>query len=372
MPEEDRLWEGPAGYADWLADLKDRIRQARLRANLAVNHELVLLYWQVGTEILERQNRRGWGARVIDRLAADLRREFPGVAGWSARNLKYMRAFAAAWPDRDFVQGVLAQLPWWHQIALLEKVGDDGIRRWYAQAAIQHGWSRNVLVHQIESRLHLRQGQAATNFRRTLPTAQSDLAEQIFKDPYHFDFLGLGDAARERDLERSLLEHLRKFLIELGMGFAFVGSQHPLEVGGQPFYLDLLFYHLDLRRFIVIDLKMGDFIPEHAGKMSFYLAAVDDLLRRDYMAPSIGLILCKARNGLVVEYALRDIASPIGVAHYRLAEALPPDLADRLPTPEQILAEFRPGERPSGQALDPVENPGEENSDGGAAAPEHP
>jgi predicted nuclease of restriction endonuclease-like (RecB) superfamily len=214
------------------------------------------------------------------------------------------------------------------QIALLEKVDDPEARRWYARSAIQYGWSRNVLVHQIESCLHLRQGRAATNFRRTLPAAQSDLAEQIFKDPYQFDFLGLGETARELELERGLLEHLRKFLIELGMGFAFVGSQHPLKVGGQEFYLDLLFYHLDLRRFVVIDLKMGDFIPENAGKMSFYLAAVDDLLRRDYMAPSIGLILCKERNGLVVEYALRDITSPIGVAQYRLAEALPPDLAD--------------------------------------------
>lgn len=330
----------PAGYTEWLVDLKARIRQAQARAMRAVNVEQTLLYWEIGQDILERQERQGWGAKVIDRLAADLQKEFPGEQGYSSRNLKYMRAFADAWPDRQFVQGVLAQIPWWSHIALLGKLKDQDLRLWYAKAAIENGWSRNTLVFQIESELHKRQGGAVTNFGRTLPPPDSEMAQQALKDPYNFEFLEISAKAHERHLEAGLIENLKRFLIELGMGFAFVGSQFHLEVGGQDYYLDLVFFHLKLKRYIVIDLKMDEFAPEYAGKMNFYLAAMDDLKREPYMGASIGLILCKSRNRTVVEYALRDVAKPIGVAEYtvqvRLAEELPPDLAEDLPTVEQI------------------------------------
>ncbi|MGF7178351.1 PDDEXK nuclease domain-containing protein [Azospirillum doebereinerae] len=340
--EEDLMAELPApvGYTEWLVGLKARIRQAQARAMQAVNAEQTLLYWEIGRDILDRQEKQGWGAKVIDRLAIDLKGEFPGERGFSPRNLKYMRSFADAWPDRRFVQGVLARMPWWTQIALLDKLKDQELRIWYAKAAIQNGWTRNVLVLQIESELHKRQGGAVTNFTRTLPPPDSEMAQQALKDPYNFEFMSISAMAHERHLEAGLIENLKRFLIELGMGFAFVGSQYHLEVGGQDYYLDLVFFHLKLKRYVVIDLKMDDFAPEYVGKMNFYLAVLDDLKREPYMAPSIGLILCKSRNRTVVEYALRDAAKPIGVAEYtvqvRLAEELPPDLARDLPTVEQI------------------------------------
>jgi predicted nuclease of restriction endonuclease-like (RecB) superfamily len=330
----------PAGYAELLESLKARIREAQVRAALSVNRELVLLYWHIGREILQRQEREGWGAKVIDRLARDLRREFPDMKGFSPRNLKYMRAFAEAWPDEQIVQQAAAQIPWFHNVVLLEKVKDHAARLWYAQQTIEHGWSRNVLVHQIESKLYQRQGKAITNFERTLPAPQSDLARSLIKDPYVFDFLSLGPGAQERDLERALLNHVRDFLLELGKGFAFVGSQYRLDVGGEEFYIDLLFYQLRLRCFVVIDLKIGEFKPEYAGKMNFYLSAVDDLLRHSEDRPSIGLILCKSQNRLVAEYALRDVSKPMGIATYRLTEALPADLQENLPSIEELKKEL--------------------------------
>ena len=328
------------GYAALLGDLKERIRSARLRAALAVNQELVLLYWSIGRDILARQLDEGWGARVIDRLSADLRRDFPEMTGLSARNLKYMRAFAEAHPDREVVQQVVARLPWGHNVRLVEAVKNQAERLWYARQAIEHGWSRNVLVHQVESGLFHRQGKAATNFGRTLPSPQSELAQQLIKDPYSFDFLALGPEVSERQLERGLLEHIRALILELGKGFAFVGSQYHLEVAGQNYYLDLLFYHLRLRCFVVIDLKIEEFKPEFAGKMNFYLSAADDLLRHADDAPSIGIILCKGRNAMVVEYALRGAAKPMGVAEYRLSPALPAQLQADLPTAEEFSREF--------------------------------
>lgn len=328
------------GYTALLGDLKERIRSARLRAALAVNQELVLLYWSIGRDILARQLDEGWGARVIDRLSADLRRDFPEMTGLSARNLKYMRAFAEAHPDREVVQQVVARLPWGHNVRLVEAVKNQAERLWYARQAIEHGWSRNVLVHQIESGLFHRQGKAATNFGRTLPSPQSELAQQLIKDPYSFDFLALGPEVSERQLERGLLEHVRALILELGKGFAFVGSQYHLEVAGQDYYLDLLFYHLRLRCFVVIDLKIEEFKPEFAGKMNFYLSAADDLLRHPDDAPSIGIILCKGRNAMVVEYALRGAAKPMGVAEYRLSPALPAQFQADLPTAEEFAREF--------------------------------
>jgi predicted nuclease of restriction endonuclease-like (RecB) superfamily len=278
-------------------------------------------------------------------LAHDLHVEFPDMGGLSPRNLKYMRAFAEAWP---IVQQPVAQLPWGHNVRLLDHVKDSGERLWYAHAAIQNGWSRNVLVMQIESGLYRRQGKAVTNFQTTLPKPLSDLAQQLIKDPYNFDFLTLRSEAQERDLERGLLEHLRQFLIELGTGFAFVGSQVPLEVGGEDFKLDLLFYHLKLRCFCVIDLKMTPFKPEYAGKMNFYLSAVDDLLRHPDDKPSIGLILCKTKNRIIAEYALRNTATPMGISEFRHLEKLPEQLKGTLPTIEEIEAELGKPEEPSG------------------------
>ncbi|HEV7372302.1 PDDEXK nuclease domain-containing protein [Arenibaculum sp.] len=331
---------GSDGYVTLLRDLKERIRAAQLRAAISVNQELILLYWSIGQEIRNRQELEGWGARVIDRLANDLRRDFPEMTGLSARNLKYMRAFAEAWPDHEFVQQVVARLPWGHNLRLLDAVKAPAEREWYARQTIEHGWSRNVLVHQIESDLFRRQGKALTNFARTLPAERSELAQQLVKDPYSFDFLSLGPDMLERDLERGLLEHLRSLILELGKGFAFVGSQYHLEVGGQDYYLDLLFYHLRLRCFVVIELKIEEFKPEFAGKMNFYLSAVDDLLRHPADEPSIGIILCKNRNEVVVEYALRDTTKPMGVAQYRLSPSLPAQLRADLPTVEDFAREF--------------------------------
>jgi predicted nuclease of restriction endonuclease-like (RecB) superfamily len=327
-------------YESFLNDLRERIGAAQVRAALAVNSELVLLYWGIGRAILERQRQHGWGAKVVDRLSADLRRAFPDMKGFSPRNLKYMRAFAEAYPDEQFVQQVVAQIPWGHNVRILDAANGPAEREWYARQTIEHGWSRNVLVHQIESGLYGRQGKAVTNFERTLPAPQSELARQLLKDPYAFDFLALEEDALERDLERGLLNHIRQFLLELGVGFAFVGSQHHLEVGGQDFYLDLLFYHLRLRCYVVIDLKVSEFQPEFAGKMNFYLSAVDDQLRHKDDQPSIGIILCKTKNKLIVEYTLRDTNKPMGVSTYQLTESLPKGLKGNLPTIEELEAEL--------------------------------
>ena len=327
----------PADYSAWLADLKARIRETRLRAALAVNSELIGLYWLIGRDIRARQAKHGWGTKVVDRLAADLRTEFPDSRGFSSANLRYMRAFAEAWPDAAILQRVVGKLPWGQNIELLA-VKDPAARLWYAEAALEHGWSRPVLAAQIDTQAHARQGKALTNFARVLPPATSDLAQQVLKDPYQFDFLTLRQAAHERDVERALIARVKDLLLELGKGFSFVSSQHHLEVGGQDFYVDLLFYHRRLRCLVAVDLKTGPFQPEHAGKMNFYLAALDDRDREPEDNPSIGLILCRERNRVVVEYALRGVDTPIGVARYKLmlADALPAQLAESLPTPEEL------------------------------------
>lgn len=330
----------PEGYADWLAELKSRIHAAQQRATLAVNRELVLLYWQIGRDILTRQARQGWGAKVIDRLAHDLRTAFPEMKGFSPRNLKYMRAFAEAWPEAEFVQEVLAQLPWYHHLALLDKLNTPNERRWYAQHAIIHNWSRNVLVMQIETRLLERQGRAQTNVGQRLPKPQSDLAHESLKDPYRFDFLGLTDEAQERAIESTLVRHVTQFLLELGAGFAFVGRQVLIDVGGEEFFIDLLFYHLKLRCYVVIELKAGTFKPEHLGQLGFYLTAIDAQVKSEQDNPTISLLLCKSKNKVVAEYALRDNAQPLGIAEYKLLESLPEPLRTSLPTIEQIEQEL--------------------------------
>lgn len=328
------------GYDNFLHDLKERIRRAQVQVVLTVNRELVLLYWQIGRDILTRQQQQGWGAKVIDRLAADLRSSFPEMKGFSRTNLLYMRAFAEAYPSEQIVQQVVGQIPWGHNVRILDLLKDPAERLWYIQQTIQHGWSRNVLVHQISSGLYHRQGKATTNFDRTLPKPQSELAQELLKDPYTFDFLSLGEDAKERDLERALIDHIRDFLLELGVGFAFVGSQYHIEVGGQDFYLDLVFYHLRLRCFVVIDLKTSDFQPEFSGKMNFYLSAVDELVRHSDDQPSIGIILCKSKNQVIAEYALRDMNKPIGVSAYQLQNALPEQIKGSLPTIEELEAEL--------------------------------
>lgn len=335
--QEPKSW---AGYDQLLRDVKARVRAAQVRAALAVNSELVLLYWQIGADISWRMREQGWGAKFVDQLAADLRREFPDMKGFSPRNLRYMRSFAEAWPDEPILQEALAKITWYHNIALLEKLASPEERLWYARQTVEHGWSRNVLVHQIESKLYQRQGKAITNFERALPSPQSDLARQLLKDPYNFEFLTLQQDAQERALEKGLLDHIRQFLLELGTGFAFLGSQYHIEFDDEDYFLDLLFYHVKLRCYILLDLKSGKFKPEYAGKMNFYLAVVDDLLRHPDDNPSIGLILCKEKKALTVEYALRNTVTPIGVSEYLITEALPKELQTSLPTAEQLEAEL--------------------------------
>lgn len=336
MPKSPPLFPDDETYFALLSELKQRIRRAQVKAAISVNRELVLLYWHIGQDILQRQQVQGWGSKVIDRLAKDLKREFPGMKGFSPRNLKYMRAFASAYPDEQIVQQVAAQIPWFHNCVLLDKLKDPQQRLWYAQKSLENSWSRNILTLQIESDLYQRLGGAINNFEQTLPQPQSDLARELLKDPYNFDFLTLGEDVQERELEQALVQHMRDFLLELGVGFAFVGSQYRLEVDGNEYFIDLLFYHLQLRCYVVIDLKVTEFRPEYTGKMNFYVAAVNDLLRHPDDQPTIGMVLCKSKSKTVAEYALRNLSTPIAVTTHRL----PTDLQGQLPTVEQLEIEL--------------------------------
>jgi predicted nuclease of restriction endonuclease-like (RecB) superfamily len=351
----------PSDYGDFIKQLSHRVATAQVSASRAVNRELVALYWDIGQLIALKQTESGWGNQVVERIAADLRNRFPDTTGFSRANVFRMRSFYLAYSqqltkvaqpvrqssknahDAIVAQPVgqipaeLADIPWGHNIVLIEKLDSVEVRLWYARQTAIHGWSRAVLVHQLESDLFRRQGAAVTNFQSTLPAPQSDLARELIKDPYHFGSLGMADGISERQLEEGLLNRLRDFLLELGKGFAFVGRQYHLRIAEQDYYLDLLFYHLELRCFIVIDLKVEPFKPEFAGKMSFYLSAVDEQLARKTDQPSIGLILCKEHNHIVVEYTLRNIEKPLGVASYRL---LPSEIQSRLPSPEQLQAQL--------------------------------
>ncbi len=330
----------PADYADWLADIKARVATARQRAALAANAALIRLYWQIGRDILQRQSAQGWGSKVIERLARDLREAFPEMKGFSARNLKYMRAFAEAWQDAEIVQRLAAQLPWFHLCTLLDKLKVQSEREWYLAKVIEEGWSRTTLELQIRNRLHERQGQAITNFDARLPAPHSELAHETLKDPYLFDFLGLGDEAHERAIENALVRHITHFLLELGSGFAFVGRQFRLEVEGDEFFIDLLFYHTRLKCYVVVELKATAFRPEHAGQLNFYLTAVDKQVKAPDDRPTIGLLLCRTKNRTVAEYALSGIDKPIGVAEYQLVRALPEPLVTSLPTVEELESEL--------------------------------
>ena len=330
----------PAGYVDWLADIKQRIQGARQRAVLAANAEQIRLYHGIGLDILDRQRRQGWGAKVIDRLSSDLRNAFPEMKGLSPANLKYMRFFAQECPERLFGQQSADQLPWFHIITLITKLRDSTAREWYAREALQQSWGRETLALQIKAQLHLRRGAAVTNFEQRLAPAQAGLAAEILKDPYHFDFLGLGDEAQERDIESALMRHITRFLLELGAGFAFVGRQFRLEVAGDEFFIDLLFYHTRLKCHVVVELKASAFKPEHAGQLNFYLSAVDAQIKAPDDKPTIGLLLCRTQNRLVAEYALSGMEKPIGVAEYQLVRTLPTPLDTSLPSIDEIEAEL--------------------------------
>jgi predicted nuclease of restriction endonuclease-like (RecB) superfamily len=342
FPVAPAVTESPASYAEVLADLKQRIRDERLRVVMTSNAAMVLLYWDIGQRILDKQNSEGWGARVIDRLSADLREPFPDMKGFSPRNLKYMRSFAAAWPDRAIVQAPLAQLTWYHNIALLEKLPDAKQRLWYAQQTLVHGWSRNILAIQIEAGGIQRQGRAPNNLAATLPPADSDMAVQVFKDPYLFDFLGTDALRREKELEQGLMDHLQKFLLELGQGFAFVGRQVHLELGGQDVYLDLLFYHLKLRRYVAIELKARPLTPGDSAQLGMYITAINRLLNHPDDKPALGLLLVRGKHQMLVEYALSGTTHPISVADWatQFTRSLPEDLRGSLPSIEELEREL--------------------------------
>ena len=330
-----------ANYLNWLGVLKQQFRQAQLKAVVKVNQELLQFYWHLGNEILINQQQAQWGEGFLTQLSQDLMAEFPEVKGFSVRNLKYIRqwrSFYAAIGQQAVAQ--LCQLPWGHNIAIISKSQSTKEALYYAQNALTYGWSRAVLIHQIESGLWQREGKALSNFAKTLPAAQSDLAQQSLKDPYVFDFLTLSKDYNERELEQGLVNHVTQFLLELGSGFAYMGKQVPITVGDRDFYLDLLFYHTRLHCHVVIELKITDFEPEHAGKLNFYIKAVDEQLRRSGDEPTIGLLLCKSKDRVVVEYALSDISKPIGVSEYQLTKSLPMNLKTNLPSIEEIEAEF--------------------------------
>ena len=333
------LTPSPNNYAQWLGELKSLIRSSRIKASLAVNRELVMLYWRIGSEIIARQAQQGWGAKVIEQLASDLRSEFPDMKGLSRSNLKYMRVYAESWLDGSIGHQLGGQLPWRHNCLILEQVKSTELRTWYMKQTINNGWSRAALEYQIETQLHTRLGQAQNNFERTLPAPQSELARDLVKDPYAFDFLGLTDVVNERSIEKALINHLRDFLIELGVGFAFVGSQYKLDIEGDEFYIDLLFYHTKLHCYVVIELKNTEFKFEYTGQLNGYLAAVDDLVRDAAVdAPTIGMILCKSKKKTMVEYALRGVETPMGVSTFRTA--LPAAVMDSLPSIAALAAQL--------------------------------
>ena len=323
-------------YKNWLSDLKKRIRSARQKALLAVNKELVLLYWQIGHEILHRQERCGWGSKIVNQLSADLKKAFPDMQGFSRTNLLYMRLFAKTWTNEEIVQEPLGQLPWYHHLTLLDKLSDNEERLAYARLAIENGWSRNVMVHHIELGTADRIGKAQNNFADFLPPAESELAAETLKDPYKFDFIAMTAKMQEKDLKKALLEKITEFLMELGSGFAYAGREVVLDVGGEEFRIDLLFYHLKLHCYVVIELKTGKFKPEHLGQLSFYMTAVDRQMKSGCDAPTIGLLLCKNKNKIVAEYALQDVRKPIGISEYELTKALPEHIKGQLPGIEEL------------------------------------
>ena len=338
--EVKRVLMNSSEYISIVENIKREIKAAQYRAAIHANVDMLLLYHDIGCVINEHKL---WGNRFIDNLATDIRIDFPESKGYSVRNLKYMAKFAETYPNREFVQTVSAQIPWSHNIAIIEKVKDPEQRIWYIQKTAENGWSHNVLIHQIESGLYQRQVlvDKVSNFESRLPSPQSELAAQTMKDPYVFDFIPFREEMLERDIEKALVRDVTKLLLELGTGFAFLGNQYHLNVGGDDFYIDLLFYNLNLRCYVVIELKAGDFKPEYAGQLNFYLSAVDGILKKEEDNPSIGLLLCKSKNNLVAEYSLKDISKPIGVSEYKVTSSLPNALEEQLPSVEDILKRIK-------------------------------
>jgi len=338
--EVKRVLMNSSEYISIVEKIKSEITSAQYRAAVHVNADMLLLYYDIGCVINEHKT---WGNKFIDNLASDIRMAFPESKGYSVRNLKYMAKFAETYPNREFVQQVVAQIPWGHNVVLLDKVSDTNEREWYIKKSAENGWSRNVLVHQIESGLYQRQVlvDKVSNFESRLPSPQSELAAQTMKDPYVFDFIPFREEMLERDIEQALVRDVTKLLLELGTGFAFLGNQYHLNVGGDDFYIDLLFYNLNLRCYVVIELKAGDFKPEYAGQLNFYLSAVDGILKKEEDNPSIGLLLCKSKNNLVAEYSLKDISKPIGVSEYKVTSSLPNALEEQLPSVEDILKRIK-------------------------------
>lgn len=341
-PAKSRM---PDWYPDLLASVSSQINGGRSKAVSAANREMLLSYWAVGNELMKRESDEGWGSRVVTRLSADIRSAFPQARGFSPRNLRYMKSFAEAWPDFPMLQAPLATLPWYHQIALLEKLSLREARLWYAAAAVENGWSRNVLAHHIETKRMERSGKAITNFAATMPPPDSDLAQQSFKDPYVFDFVAMTGKRNERELEGQLVVHVEKFLLELGQGFAFVGRQVRLTIGDDEFFADLLFYNFKLRCFVVVELKATAFRPEYLGQINMYMSAVDDLLAHVDDQPTIGLLLCKTKNNVVAEYSLRGFSKPIGIAEWEseIVKSMPEEFTSALPSISELEAELSQG-----------------------------
>ena len=372
--ENDKSIEGFKNYASFLKKVKSSIQKAQVKANFAANRELIILYWNVGRMVGAVQNSAGWGKRVIPRLSQDIKNQLPGIKGFSVTNIKRMTLFYREYTNFNLIgpqavgqlqtsvlddskkspqavgqiqeaadtdlHHLVTGLPWGHNVLLMEKIKDRQEREWYMSQCLKHGWSRNILDIHIKNHSYERRGKATTNFDRTLPPIHSDMAQQTLKDPYIFDFLTIDNKFRERELETELLKHIQEFLIELGVGFAFVGRQYHIEVGNTDFYIDLLFYHLKLRCYVVIELKRGPFKPEHAGKLNFYLNVTDKELRQKDDQPSIGLIFCQDKNRVVAEYALQDLDKAIGVSEYQLTQILPEELKSSLPTVDEIEREL--------------------------------
>jgi predicted nuclease of restriction endonuclease-like (RecB) superfamily len=346
FPIAESLKSMPEGYGTFIAKLKEQITQERIKTIQSANSAMILLYWHIGNSILIQQQKEGWGTKVIDRMSVDLKEAFPDMSGFSPRNLKYMRKFAEAWTDIQLVQRTVALIPWRSNITLLDKLTDVNTRLWYAQKTVENGFGKDMLVFQIESQLHKRQGAAINNFDVALPPTDSDLTAQVFKDPYIFDFLGTADPRKEAELEKKLIDHIQKFLLELGQGFAFVGRQVHLELGGQDFYLDLLFYHFKLRCFVVVELKAGVFEPGFVSKLNMYQNVVNDVLKHPDDKPTIGLLLVKSKNKTVVEYSLAGYNNPIGIAigEKEITASMPQNLKNSLPSIEEIEKELSNGD----------------------------
>ncbi len=336
-------------YKGFIHTLKSQIQSAQIKAAVSVNRELLQLYWFIGSQIIEKQKNSQWGDGLVKQVSHDLQTEFPDIKGFSVRNIERMRKWFLYWTTTKEIatqavsqlnQAPIFQIPWGQNLLIISKANSSEEALFYVQKTIENNWSRAVLTHQIEAKLYQRQGKAISNFNNHLPTPQSDLAQQTLKDPYCFDFLSLTEKYKEKELETALCDNISQFLLELGAGFAFVGKQYKLAVSDKDFYIDLLFYHIKLRCYVVIELKTTEFKPEFVGKLNFYIAAVNDLLADAQDQPTIGLLICKSKDQTIVEYALKDMQQPMGISEYQLTQHLPESLQSSLPTIEEIEAEI--------------------------------